>query len=177
MILYDKEKNNMIGHCLLATINIPIKLEYINDVNIADNHRIEITIYLTGSDTCIAYCNDLITSHNYLQHKDNKFYFKCNHVFEEDYDRIVEGNYSMISKEYKTKFNKLYNSLTPNHILMLYLPYIIVNNDEKSLKQYWNKKLDKFTPDTKNWIINLMSKNGNYYSKSNKWNVTNDNNN
>lgn len=170
MILLDKKDNNLLGHCLLATIDIPIKLEYINNINIADNYVVTLTLWYTGSEICIKYCKELEKSHNFIKKEGNVLFFNCNHVFKEDYTNIVNGQYSKISEEYREKFKKIYDSLPTNQILMLYLPSIIVANDEKSLLLYWNRKLGQFTDDIKKWIISLMTKSGNYYSKNNKWN-------
>ena len=50
---------------------------------------------------------------------------------------------------------------------------MIVNNNETTWKSYWSVKLKDLNVTTINWILKLMDKSGNYYSKSDKWNITN----
>lgn len=168
--------NNSIGYCTLPMLNIDIKLEYIIDVNNDINDTLVLKLYNTGLAPCIKYINYLRSRSNYVKEEGDMMYFKVydNHV--KDYHHIVNGEYKKISKTYVKYYNDYFNSVLTHkahHKNIIRLARMIVNNNETTWKSYWSVKLKDLNVSTINWILKLMDKSGNYYSKSDKWNITN----
>lgn len=172
----NPKANNSVGYCMLPMLNIDIKLEYIVDINNDINDTIILKLYNTGLAPCTEYISYLRSRSNYIKEEEDMIYLRVydNHV--KDYHHIVNGEYKKISKTYVKLYSDYYNSVATHktyHRNMIRLARMIINNNETSWKNYWSVKLKDLDVTTINWILKLMDKNGNYYSKSDKWNITN----
>ena len=172
----NPKMNNSVGYCLLPMLNIDIKLEYIVDVKKHDDNTIILVIYNTGLNSCIKYIEYLRTKSNYIKEEDNRFYFRIYDNYIKDYNNIVIGEYKNISSSYVNTYNKYFDDISNNKVYHKYIIRFarrIVNNNKITWETYWKHKLKDLDVTSINWILKLMDKNGNYYSKSNDWYITN----
>ena len=175
-MLLKSTTNNYIGYCLLPMTSIDIKLEYIIDVNNTSDDTLVLKFYNTGLAPCIEYLNYLRSRSNFIREEGDVIYLKVYDNYVKDYHHIVNGEYKNISAFYVKLYADYYNSVITHKIHQKYiltLANMIVQNNKEIWEIYWNKKLKDLNQSSINWILKLMDKSGNYYSKSDKWNITN----